>query len=69
MSRLTIRTVEAPSLGDRSYLAHDGDVAFVVATYLGWLIPWGTPVTLLGRLPGVDRRLVPARGRSPDRCR
>ncbi|GAA1566858.1 MULTISPECIES: MBL fold metallo-hydrolase [Kribbella] len=30
MSRLTIRTVETPSLGDRSYLVHDGEVAFVV---------------------------------------
>ncbi|MGZ0153017.1 MBL fold metallo-hydrolase [Kribbella sp. WER1] len=27
---LTIRIVETPSLGDRSYLVHDGDVAFVV---------------------------------------
>ncbi|TDO58804.1 glyoxylase-like metal-dependent hydrolase (beta-lactamase superfamily II) [Kribbella sp. VKM Ac-2571] len=27
---LTIRTVETPSLGDRSYLVHDGDVAFVI---------------------------------------
>ncbi|WP_068265058.1 MBL fold metallo-hydrolase [Janibacter limosus] len=26
----TIMTIETPSLGDRSYLAHDGDVAFVV---------------------------------------
>lgn len=26
----TITTIETPSLGDRSYLAHDGDVAFVV---------------------------------------
>ena len=26
----TIITIETPSLGDRSYLAHDGDVAFVV---------------------------------------
>jgi hydroxyacylglutathione hydrolase len=23
-----------------------------LATYLGWLIPWGTPLTLLGRAPG-----------------
>ncbi|WP_327635239.1 MBL fold metallo-hydrolase [Kribbella sp. NBC_00482] len=29
-SRLTIRTIETPSLGDRSYLVHDGDVAFVI---------------------------------------
>jgi hydroxyacylglutathione hydrolase len=27
---LTIRTIETPSLGDRSYLVHDGDVAFVI---------------------------------------
>lgn len=27
---LTIRTIETPSLGDRSYLVHDGEVAFVV---------------------------------------
>jgi hydroxyacylglutathione hydrolase len=27
---LTIRTIDTPSLGDRSYLAHDGEVAFVV---------------------------------------
>lgn len=27
---LTVRTVETPSLGDRSYLVHDGEVAFVV---------------------------------------
>ncbi|WP_350276411.1 MBL fold metallo-hydrolase [Kribbella sp. HUAS MG21] len=27
---LAIRTIETPSLGDRSYLVHDGDVAFVV---------------------------------------
>lgn len=26
----TIITIETPSLGDRSYLAHDGDVAFVI---------------------------------------
>lgn len=26
----SIHTIETPSLGDRSYLAHDGDVAFVV---------------------------------------
>src|SRR5690242_15353450 len=30
MSSLTIRTLETPSLGDRSYLVHDGDVAFVI---------------------------------------
>ena len=32
------------------------------ATYLGWLIPWGTPLTLLGRTPeqvaGAQRELV-----------
>jgi len=27
---LTIRTLDTPSLGDRSYLVHDGEVAFVV---------------------------------------
>ncbi|TCM50615.1 MBL fold metallo-hydrolase [Kribbella sp. VKM Ac-2568] len=27
---LTVRTLETPSLGDRSYLVHDGEVAFVV---------------------------------------
>lgn len=27
---VTIRTLETPSLGDRSYLVHDGEVAFVV---------------------------------------
>jgi glyoxylase-like metal-dependent hydrolase (beta-lactamase superfamily II)/rhodanese-related sulfurtransferase len=27
---LTVRTIETPSLGDRSYLVHDGDVAFVI---------------------------------------
>ena len=27
---LTVRTIETPSLGDRSYLVHDGEVAFVV---------------------------------------
>lgn len=27
---VTIRTIETPSLGDRSYLAHDGEVALVV---------------------------------------
>ena len=29
-SDLTIIPIETPSLGDRSYLAHDGEVAFVV---------------------------------------
>src|SRR5690606_28069266 len=27
---LTVLTIETPSLGDRSYLVHDGEVAFVV---------------------------------------
>jgi hydroxyacylglutathione hydrolase len=31
-------------------LGFDLDGSF--ATYLGWLIPWGTPLTLLGRTPG-----------------
>ena len=30
MSNLTILTIETPTLGDRSYLVHDGTVAFVV---------------------------------------
>ena len=30
MNDVTIRTLETPSLGDRSYLVHDGRVAFVV---------------------------------------
>jgi hydroxyacylglutathione hydrolase len=49
------------------------------ATYLGWLIPWGTPVTLLGETPeqvaeaqrelvriGVDRPAAAATGRPND---
>ena len=31
-------------------LSFDLDGSF--ATYLGWLIPWGTPLTLLGQTPG-----------------
>ncbi|WP_122817944.1 MBL fold metallo-hydrolase [Nocardioides pantholopis] len=27
---LTVRTIETPSLGDRTYVVHDGDVAFVI---------------------------------------
>ena len=30
MNDITIRTLETPSLGDRSYLVHDGDVALVI---------------------------------------
>ena len=30
MTALTVLTIETPSLGDRSYLVHDGEVAFVV---------------------------------------
>ncbi|HSE08619.1 MAG TPA: MBL fold metallo-hydrolase [Nocardioidaceae bacterium] len=30
MTGIVIRTLETPSLGDRSYLVHDGEVAFVV---------------------------------------
>jgi hydroxyacylglutathione hydrolase len=41
-------------------LSFDLDGSF--ATYLGWLIPWGTPLTLLGRTPeqvaGAQRELV-----------
>lgn len=29
-SPLTVRTIETPSLGDRTYVVHDGEVAFVV---------------------------------------
>ncbi|MBE7323552.1 MBL fold metallo-hydrolase [Nocardioides sp. Y6] len=29
-ARLTVRTLETPSLGDRTYLVHDGEVAFIV---------------------------------------
>lgn len=29
-SGLTVRTLETPSLGDRSYVVHDGEVAFVI---------------------------------------
>lgn len=49
------------------------------ATYLGWLIPWGTPVTLLGETPeavaqaqrelvriGIDRPAAHATGRPED---
>ena len=37
------------------------------ATYLGWLIPWGTPLTLLGDTPGAGRRGAARAG--PDRHR
>jgi len=41
-------------------LSFDLDGSFV--TYLGWLIPWGTPLTLLGQTPeqvaGAQRELV-----------
>ncbi|MDP2772155.1 MAG: MBL fold metallo-hydrolase, partial [Nocardioides sp.] len=30
MTDLTVLPIETPSLGDRSYLVHDGEVAFVV---------------------------------------
>ncbi|NED93802.1 MBL fold metallo-hydrolase [Phytoactinopolyspora alkaliphila] len=30
MTALTIRTIETPSLGDRSYVVHDGEMAFVI---------------------------------------
>ena len=30
MAPLTVLTVDTPSLGDRSYLVHDGEVAFAV---------------------------------------
>jgi rhodanese-related sulfurtransferase len=54
-------------------LGFDLDGSF--ATYLGWLIPWGTPLTLLGRTPeqvaeaqrelvriGIDRPAAAATG-------
>ena len=50
-----------------------------IATYLGWLIPWGTPLTLLGESPeqvagaqrelariGIDRPQAAATGRPED---
>ncbi len=46
-------------------LSFDLDGSF--ATYLGWLIPWGTPLTLLGQHPRAGRR-GPARA-GPDRHR
>jgi hydroxyacylglutathione hydrolase len=58
-------------------LSFDLDGSF--ATYLGWLIPWGTPLTLLGRTPeqvaeaqrelvriGVDRPAAAATGHPGD---
>ena len=58
-------------------LSFDLDGAF--ATYLGWLIPWGTPLTLLGRTPeqvaeaqrelvriGIDRLAAAAAGHPAD---
>ena len=49
------------------------------ATYLGWVIPWGTPLTLLGETParvaqaqrelvriGIDRPAAAATGQPPD---
>ena len=54
-------------------LSFDLDGSF--ATYLGWLIPWGTPLTLLGHTPeqvaeaqrelvriGIDRPAAAATG-------
>ena len=47
------------------------DVEGNAITYLGWLIPWGTPVTLARGDPGADHR-VPAQPRAhrhrPARC-
>ena len=60
-----------------------GSVAFPLdgsfATYLGWVLPWGTPVTLLGETPaqvstaqrelariGIDRPAAAATGRPAD---
>ena len=58
-------------------LSFDLDGSF--ATYLGWLIPWGTPLTLLGRTPeqvaeaqrelvriGIDRPAAAATGHPGD---
>ena len=58
-------------------LGFDLDGGFV--TYLGWLIPWGTPLTLLGQTPeqvaeaqrelvriGIDRPAAAATGRPED---
>jgi rhodanese-related sulfurtransferase len=58
-------------------LSFDLDGSF--ATYLGWLIPWGTPLTLLGHTPGqvaeaqrelvrigIDRPAAAATGRPED---
>jgi hydroxyacylglutathione hydrolase len=58
-------------------LSFDLDGSF--ATYLGWLIPWGTPLTLLGRTPeqvaeaqreltriGIDRPAAAATGSPGD---
>jgi glyoxylase-like metal-dependent hydrolase (beta-lactamase superfamily II) len=58
-------------------LSFDLDGSF--ATYLGWLIPWGTPLTLLGQTPeqvaeaqrelvriGIDRPAAAAAGRPAD---
>ena len=58
-------------------LSFDLDGSF--ATYLGWLIPWGTPLTLLGATPeqiaeaqrelvriGIDRPAAVAAGRPAD---
>jgi rhodanese-related sulfurtransferase len=58
-------------------LGFDLDGSFV--TYLGWLIPWGTPLTLLGRTPeqvaeaqreliriGIDRPAAAATGQPGD---
>ena len=58
-------------------LSFDLDGSF--ATYLGWLIPWGTPLTLLGATPeqiaeaqrelariGIDRPAAAAAGRPAD---
>ena len=74
-STLTVVPIETPTLGDRSYLVHDGGFA----TYLGWLITWGTPVTLLGESAedvaeaqrelvriGIDRTAAHATGKPED---
>ncbi|WP_372593371.1 rhodanese-like domain-containing protein [Actinotalea sp.] len=73
---LRTRTAFAAGYVRGSYnLGLDGQFA----TYLGWLIPWGTPVTLLGETPeqvaeaqrelvriGIDRPAAAATGRPED---
>ena len=73
---LRTRTAFAAGYVRGSYnIGLDGEFA----TYLGWLLPWGTPVTLLGETPGqvaaaqrelvrigIDRPAAAATGRPED---